>query len=535
MRAVCSVAWLVVGVGWALGLEIRAETVPTAEPANDTRAVVADWDVPRMAAQIDRRIESKLAAQGIVAGPLSDDAEFFRRVHLDLIGVLPQPAEARAFLADLRPDKRAEVIERLLASPRHATHLANTWRQFLLPGVPGPEQIANVAGLQNWLRQQFAENLRYDRIVGDLLVATGGGSAGPALYFTALDLVPEKLAASTARNFLGLRIECAQCHQHPFDRWTQADFWGYAAFFARLRRSDAMPGLQRVELVDAESGEVFLPDTQTVVLPKFLDNMPLDPDAAADTRRIQLAIWIASRDNPYLARAAVNRVWAHLFGRGLVEPVDDLGPHHPPSHPELMDELTEWLIARQYNLRDLFRAIAGSQAYQRTSRVAADHGSSLDHYGVMAIKTLTAEQLYDCLERLVRRPMQVSEPFAFGEAAQFDPRRLNFAARMRMQGNSARDFEAGVLQALTLLNGDDTANSTNRQTSGLLIALEAPWLTDDERLDTLFLATLSRFPDPTERNAFHALRTSLAATDQQEAWSDLLWALVNSAEFQLNH
>ena len=521
--------------GWLLLTGWLSGAVGRVEGADERPVAMADWDAARMADQIDRRIEERLAAGGLVAGARSHDAEFFRRIHLDLIGVVPQAAEVQAFLADSRPDKRSRVIERLLASPRHATHLANTWRQFLLPGVPSLEQIASVAGLQNWLRQQFAANLRYDRLVADLLVATGGGSGGPALYFTALDLAPEKLAASTARNFLGLRLECAQCHQHPFDRWTQADFWGYAAFFARIRPADGMQGSQRLELVDTAVGEVYLPDTQTVVLPKFLDNLPMDPTAAADSRRLQLAVWMASRDNPYLARAAVNRVWAHLFGRGLVEPVDDLSPQHVPSHPELMDELTAWLIARDYDLRDLFRAISLSEAYQRTSRVGEGEAALVEQFGLMAVKTLTAEQLYDCLERLVRRPMEPGGAFVGAGAFQFDPRRLNFAARMRMQGNTPRDFEAGVLQALTLLNGEVTTNTTEQQTSGLLVALEAPWLSDEERLDSLFLATLSRFPEPMERATLGELSAKMTAAERAEFWSDLLWALVNSAEFQLNH
>jgi len=284
--------------------------------------------------RIDELLDARIRLAGYSPAAQSSDEEFLRRVHLDLAGVIPRVAEAREFLADTGPDKRSRLIDKLLASPAHATHLANTWRTILLPGAINPEQINNVVGVHNWLRHRFSENLRYDNFVAELLVASDGGEAGPALYYTSLDLAPEKLASSTARIFLGLQIECAQCHDHPFDHWKQRDFWGYAAFFARLRQPDmtgnAVRGRARV--IDRDEGDVKLPNTEDVVLPQYPSgNSPAQNELG--TRREQLAIWMASRSNPYLARAGVNRAWWHLFGRGLVEPVDDLGRHNTPSHP----------------------------------------------------------------------------------------------------------------------------------------------------------------------------------------------------------
>ncbi len=489
-----------------------------------------------MIRQIDARIADKLKSAGIEAAPLSDDAEFLRRIYLDLTGVVPRVAEVRAFLADERPNKRTRLIDSLLESPAHATHLANTWRNIMLPGDLNLEQINNVVGVQNWLRQRFVENLRYDNLVSDLLVATDGSELGPALYYTSLDLAPEKLAASTARIFLGLHIECAQCHDHPFDHtWKQPDFWGYAAFFARLQRPGEGEPLQMVRrIMDRDEGEVKLPDTETVVLPKYPGGPSPDEDELG-TRREQLAIWMASRDNPYLPRAGVNRAWHHLFGRGLVEPVDDIGPHNQPSHPELFEDLTQYFVKSGFDLRELYRTLANTEAYQRSSRWTSDKEPPPELFATMAVKTLTAEQLYDSLNRVLNRQPQAMFPGQNVSSSLLDPRRLAFIAKMEAGGRSPLEYQAGILQALTSMNGGETSEATDPTRSPLLGALEAPFLLDADRVETLFLATLSRFPTDEERVLFVGHLDKTSPGERQKAWSNILWALVNSAEFTLNH
>ena len=488
-----------------------------------------------MVRRIDALLGERMAEARVEPAPRSSDAEFLRRASLDLNGVIPRVADVRAFLADQSPDKRQKLVDRLLASPHHATHLANSWRQLMLPPGLGLQQIQNVAGVQNWLRGQFSQNMRYDRVVNEFLVSSGGGEAGPALYYTSLELKPEKLAASTSRIFLGLQIECAQCHPHPFDHWKQENFWGYAAFFAQLDQTQAMSPGGRVSLVDLPDGEVTLPDTETVVAPKYLDGTDL-ADRQRGTRRQQLAIWMASRDNPFLARAAVNRVWSHMFGRGLVEPVDDLGPHNPPSHPQLMKELTDYFVEAGFDLRDLYRTLGLTDAYQRTSVQQSDETPPAELFATMAIKTMTSEQLYDCLKQTLMRSSGDGPAFLPGARGLFDPQRLAFAAKMNMQGSNATEFEAGVLQALTMLNGSETAAATSVVQSSLLSSLEAPWFTDEDRVDVLLLATLSRLPSDEERRAFSAHVDSAADQEKkQHAFSDILWALLNSAEFMMNH
>jgi hypothetical protein len=452
---------------------------------------------------------------------------------LDLTGSIPRVADVRRFLADQRPDKRVRLVDELLSSPAHANHLANIWRSMMLPGGVNLEQINSVVGVQNWLRQRFVENLRYDNLVSELLVATAGDDAGPALYYTSLELAPEKLASSTARIFLGLQIECAECHDHPFDKWKQHDFWGYASFFAQLQRPDMNgPGMQ-YRLIDLDAGDVKIPNTEEIVPPKFPSG---GAPAAGElgSRRMKLAIWMASRDNPYLARAAVNRVWSILFGRGIVDPVDDLGRHNPPSHPELLDELTEYFIDTGFDLRELFRTLALTKAYQRTSRWTSVPPPA-ELYAKFPVKALSADEMYDSLNRVLARRSQAQMPGVNLRSPLLDPQRQQFLTKMQVQGKSPLDYQAGILQALTLINGADLAEATTADRGPLLLALDAPLFADAERLETMFLATVTRLPSANERDLFMKHVGTRSPGEKGKAWGDVLWALLNTAEFGTNH
>jgi hypothetical protein len=487
-----------------------------------------------MVRRVDKLIVTRIKATGFEPVAAASDGEFLRRVCLDLTGAIPRVTEVREFLADERPDKRPLLIDRLLNSPAHATHLANTWRNIMLPGGLNIDQINNVVGVQNWLRQRFVENVRYDQLVAELLVASDGGDAGPALYYTSLDVAPEKLAASTARIFLGLQIECAQCHDHPFDHWKQKDFWGYAAFFARLRQPTMNPPNPRARavLLDLETGEVKLPNSEEVVLPKYPAG--LEPaQRELGTRREQLAIWMASRDNPFLARAGVNRVWWHLFGRGLVEPVDDLGRANPPTHPELLSELTAYFVQTGFDLRELYLTLTSTQAYQRSSQWTSEPAPPAELYVHMPVKTLTAEQLYDSVNRVLHRKPQ--SMMANVNSPLLDPQRQAFIAKVQSSGRNFLEYQAGVLQALSLLNGRDLAEATDPERSPLLGSLNAPFFTDDDRLKTLFVATFCREPAENELTICRQQLARYSSDERGKAYGDILWALLNGAEFALNH
>jgi hypothetical protein len=486
--------------------------------------------------RIDELVAMRIKAAGFQPAPRARDEEFVRRIYLDLTGAIPRVSEVREFLADERADKRARLIDVLLDSPAHATHLANTWRHVMLPGGLNLEQINNVVGVQNWLRQRFVENVRYDNLVSELLVASDGGEAGPALYYTSLDLAPEKLASSTARIFLGLQIECAQCHDHPFDHWKQRDFWGYAAFFARLRQPDTANPNQRgrARLIDLDAGDVKLPNSEEVVLPRYPAGLSPDQKELG-TRREQLAIWMASRDNPYLPRAGVNRTWWQLFGRGLVEPVDDLGKQNQPSHPELLDDLTAYFVASGFDLRELYRTLTNTETYQRTSVWTAEPVPPAEFYVHMPVKTLTAEQLYDSVNRVLHRRTQSMMNGVNVNSPLLDPQRQAFIAKVQSSGRNFLEYQAGVLQALSLLNGSDLSEATDPERSPLLGSLSAPFFSDDDRLRTLFLAAYSRQPSAGELAVCHAQLAKYEKSGPGKAYGDILWALLNSAEFALNH
>lgn len=503
--------------------------VRTDQAAEVTSAEVDGSYVDEAAREIDRLLESSWKENSVTPAPRSGDAEFCRRVWLDLAGVAPPVFELRRFLDNPRDDKRSTLIHRLLRSPGYASHMASRWTDILLPSDAQAQQQGrqNIAALHEWLQRQFLDNTPYDHLVGGFLQAGGAGNSGPAVFYTSHSLEPQKLASATSRIFMGIQLQCAQCHDHPFDRWTHEDFWHYAAFFAQLRQGDGRMGADTI-IEDRPGGEVTLPETETVMAPRYPGIVePPEPDPQ-DKRRRQLTIWMASRDNPYFARAAVNRVWAQMFGRGLVDPVDAMDANNQPSHPELLEHLADYLVQRRFDLRDLYAAIAKSDAYSRTSAVAADVRPPEDSFAAMNVKTLTAAQFYDSLQQNVyRRSAVLPSNLQSADRAVRD----QFLARMRAPEVSARDYPHGVVQALGLMNGPEVGSATSEQRGALLLAIQTPFFDQPQRLETLFLATLSRFPTAGEREQFEAhLATADSPSQTEAAMSDVLWVLLNTAE-----
>jgi hypothetical protein len=470
--------------------------------------------------------------------PPASDNEFLRRAYLDLVGVIPRASEVREFMADDRLDKHTRLIDELLASPRHATHMATTWRNRILPLGVDPTHDREALGLQKWLRTRFAKNLRYDNIVGGLLLTSGGDELGPALYFQANDLAPEKIASSAAELFLGVHLECAQCHDHPYADWSQRDFWGLAAFFARVQAPDNR-GMQQYNyrLVDADRGEVQIPESNEIVPPKFPGGEPA-AENAWQTRRAQLTTWMASRDNRFFARAAVNWAWSHLFGQGLVASLDDIDEEDESIQSQLLDELADYFVDSGFDLRELWRALANTRAYQLSSRHEQIESIPAELFAGMPPKPLTPEQMYDSF--LVLSPRDPSATGQGGSVAPSvgldeDPMRMEFVRRMRPPPGSATEYRAGTLQALMLMNGPTMAGVTAPDLSNLLGALGAPFMDDRARVEAMFLATLSRPPDADEERACVEMLTACeTASDRNQTLSDMLWALLNSTEFAFN-
>src|SRR5262249_52573217 len=329
------------------------------------RAAEPVVDPGKLAARIDELLAARWREAGVRPARHSDDPEFRRRISLDLTGKTPPVAEVRRFLADRSGDKRRVVVERLLDGPGYVSHFATNWRMLLAPDAENdPGRQAAVASLEKWLQKKFADNVSLDRIVRALLTwsmdETRPGRGDPAapsprLFYLGREDKPEELAAATSRLFLGVRLECAQCHNHPFARWRREQFWSQATCFPGLRRPDPA------------TRTLAIPGTPRKARARFLDGNDL-PDGKGDTRAL-LADWIIAPRNPFFARAAVNRLWDHFFGIGLVDPVDDLTDENKPSHPELLDELARAFVASGYDLKVIIRAILLSDSYQRSSEM----------------------------------------------------------------------------------------------------------------------------------------------------------------------
>ncbi len=489
----------------------------------------------QMAARVDELMGQLWAADKIEPAAQSADGEFMRRVYLDLNGVIPRVGDVRAFLADNNPNKRAELIDRLLNSPRYSTHMATTWRNRILPlGVDaqrGPQAVA----LQKWLRARFAKNLRYDNLVGEMLLTLGGDELGPALYYQANDVSPEKLATNTAELFLGVHLHCAQCHDHPTASWTQRDFWGLAAFFARVRAPEDRNNMMRMSyrLIDADQGDVMLPNSTKVVSPKYPGGDEAT-DESDHTRRLQLALWLTSPDNQFFSRAAVNWAWSQLFGHGIVESLDD----QESVNNQLLSELADYFVKSNFDLRNLWRTLALTRAYQLSS--SGDSTKPPEHFSRMIARPLSPEQLFDSFAILA--PLDdaaprsdYSDPNAPNTRLAESPLRTDFIRRMRPPPGDPAEYREGTLQALLLMNGKTMSDVTASGRSSVLGALEAPFMSDNDCVQSLFLAAFARQPNDDEaKSCLAVLADAKAPGERSKALGDILWALVNSTEFAFN-
>lgn len=493
-----------------------------------------------MTKRVDSLLDEQWQLRDVKPAPPASDAEFLRRTSLDFAGVVPRVSEVRAFLADEDPDKRMKLIDRLLDSGGYANHMATTWRNRILPNGVDAARAREAMALHRWLRTRFAKNLRYDNLVGSLLLTNGGDELGPALYFQTHDVAPEKIAASAAELFLGVKLHCAQCHDHPYADWTQREFWGFAAFFAQVRGPEGMGMRTEYRLTDLHSGEVKLPNSDEVIPPKYPRGDAVTLPAGA-TRRTQLALWLTSRDNRYFSRAAANWAWEHLFGRSLIASLDNVDEKEPSPNAVLLDELADHFVRSGFDLQVLWRTLANTRAYQLSTRRRGSEPVPAESFARMLPKPLTAEQLYDSVA-LLAPPRAGDAPATSGplvdptDSLNEDPRRMEFVRRMRPPPGEPTAYRAGTLQALMLMNGSATAGATSPDVSSLLGALEAPFMDDRDRIDVLFLATLAREPDEYERAFINeALAHCISISERRQLFSDTLWALLNSTEFAFNH
>jgi hypothetical protein len=539
------IRWLCLAAAWALAPVAARAAGPDPYKGADALAL-----------RIDRHLAKGWADAKAVPARPADDAEFARRVYLDLAGRIPSVTEVRTFLDDRRADRRQKLVEKLLDGPRYTTHFTNVYRALMLPEA-GANIQARVQGpgFEAWLRDQLQKNAPYDAMVRELMTTPVGGPGGrggffpggpqrnPAAFYFVKDLKPEEIAAASARLFLGVNVGCAQCHHHPFAHWRKEQFWSFAAFFAGIqgrRQGDFTQPLPE----DPSKRELTIPGSEKVAKAKFLDGKEPKWEGKGNTRAV-LAEWMTRPDNPYFARAAVNRTWAYLFGHGLIEPVDEMvGTDNAATHPELLDELAREFAAHKFDLKFLLRVLTSTRAYQLSS--ARSHPSQDDPkmFAKAPLRGLTAEQLFDSVAMATgfQEGGGPRNPFFF---APNGPRQ-EFLTRFGNASDRAVDVQTSILQALMLMNGQVIARSTTLQSSETLAAIaDAPFLDTAGKIEALFLATLSRKPTSGElaRYTRHiegatrakGIRPGERERRSNEALADVFWVLLNSGEFFLNH
>lgn len=484
---------------------------------------------------IDAAVDEKLRRLRVTPSERCTDEEFLRRVTLDLCGTLPTPEECRRFLADEAPDRRRRVVDELLGRKEFAEIWVMKWAERL--GIRSTLEVSPKAALlyATWLELRVAGRTPIDGIVRELLSAEGGTFDTPATNFYQLERDPMKLAENVAQAFLGTRIQCAQCHNHPFDRWTMDDYYGFVAFFAQVARK---PGRDPRETVvfDGRAGESTHPIGGRAMPPTFLGG-PV-ADVAGRDRRAALAAWLTSPDNRMFARNVANFVWAHFFHRGIVEPVDDVRASNPPVNEALLDALATSLVRSSFQLEPFVRDICLSETYQRSVRPPATGASDEANFSRAVPRRIRAEFLLDAISRVTgtkdkfdglplgARAIEIAD----GTTSTYFLSTFGRATRQTVCTCEVR-AEPSLSQALHLLNGD-TVHEKIRQGNVVRTALGAG-ATPGDVLDDLFLRTLARRPSDAERAAL--LAPIAEGVDPAVALEDALWALCNSREFLFNH
>lgn len=478
---------------------------------------------------IDEHVFAKLQKLNIQPAELASDGEFLRRVYLDTIGKLPTEEEARAFLALKAPNKRALTIDWLLEQPEFAELWALKFAELTRAGT----REAGAKGgriVYEWLRRSFAENKPYDKLVTELLLSQGAhlfGKGPSSFYNISFDSNAADHATNVSQIFLGVRIECAKCHNHPWEKWTQDDFYGLAAFFARVAVKEVYENDENATVYN-EEGTVTHPKTKKPVTPKYLDGA-MEADEQDKDIRESLANWMTRADNPFFARAFVNRVWKHYLGRGLVEEVDDFRATNPPTNPALLDALSADFIRNKFDIRRLVRTILLSRTYQLSAQPNDTNRADTINYSRFGLRRLMAETLTDAIAQVTAVPDKFPG-YPPGTRAMQVYAGANYMlstfGRLNRDIICERDTQPDIAQTMHLISGDTIQKKLHAE--GNIISR---WMTGDV-VDSLFLRSLTRFPTAPEKEA---LTKALAEGDRKAVLQDALWAILNSKEFLYNH
>lgn len=501
---------------------------------------------------VDELVFANLKQIGIPPSPVCDDETFLRRASLDITGRLPTQEEASEFLASSAPDKREMVIDRLLKSPGYADYFANKWTALLKNRRDDASDITSNFAFHAWMRDSLLTNVAYDQIVRELLAATGTVISNPPVAWYKRVTDPKQQLEDVAQLFFGVRLQCAQCHHHPFERWSQDDYYSLSAFFSQVGRKPS--GVRGEDLIFHKRGIATATNVKT--------NLPLKPRAFGDEvgeipadedPRLRLAAWMSQKDNPFFAKALVNRYWKHFFKRGLIEPEDDIRDTNPPTNPELLAALEKHFIESGFDLKELVRVITTSQAYQLSSTPNEHNLADRQNYSRYYPRRLEAEVLLDAIDDLTGNRTAFANLPPGTRAVALPDNSYNRASQFlqvfgRPDNTSVceceREQSSSLAQSLHLINSNEIKSKLSTG-SGRASQLAKSEVANEEKVKELYLIALSRLPHENELKSAMEYLASVptgadgkpldAAKAAHQNYQDLIWALMNTKEFIFNH
>ncbi|HJT77569.1 MAG TPA: DUF1549 and DUF1553 domain-containing protein [Gemmataceae bacterium] len=484
---------------------------------------------------IDTLVNAKLKKLRLAPSPLCTDEAFLRRAYLDVIGMLPTPEEYHRFMSSKAPNKRALLIDELLGRKEFAELWVMKWAELLQIRTTPQVSGKSILLYYEWLQDKISHNVPMDQMVQELLASKGGTFKNPATNYYQLETDTLKVSENVAQVFMGMRIQCAQCHNHPFDRWTQDDYYSFAAFFAQIGRKGT-DDPREIVVFNSGGGEVVHPVKHVAMKPKFLGGAT--PDVTGKDRREVLAKWLASPDNPYFATNLANIVWGHFFGLGIIEPVDDVRASNPASNPELLRELGKRFTEYKYDFKKLVRDICTSRTYQLAPEPNATNAGDARNFSHAALRRIRAETMLDCISAVTEtknkfpglplgaRAVQIAD----GNVSNYFLTTFGRATRETVCSCEVR-LQPTLSQSLHLLNGDTTTQRIAQgNVVGRWLAAKKP---PEALVEELYLRCLCREPTAEERAK---VKAALAAEpDKRKGLEDLFWALLNAREFMFNH
>ncbi len=498
---------------------------------------------------VDTLVFKKLRELGLPPSAVCDDATFLRRAYVDIAGRTPDAVEVADFLKQTSPDKRDRLIDRLLASGDYADNFATKWNSVLRNKRRTENHTRGTYLFHSWIRDNLYANTPYDEIVRQIITASGElGQNPPVAWYREVKDIHDQVQ-DTAQLFLGLRIKCAQCHHHPFEKWSQQDYYGLAGFFSQVGRKKGQQITEDRIFAQRGMPGAVNPKTQAKVPPVGLGSEPPKLSADADPREA-LVDWMTAKENPFFARALVNRYWKHFFARGLVEPEDDLRLTNPATNEELLDALADHFRSTSYDLKDLVRTICRSHTYQLSAEPNAYNANDKQNYSRYYSKRLSAEVLLDAIDQVTGSPSQFNNMPPSTRATQLPDSGFNsyfLTVFGRPQASSAceceRSSDANLAQSLHLLNSAEVQNKLSAGNGRAALLAADDKRPREEKIREIYAYVYAREPRP-EETAIAVGYLEKAIADKQDkdkpaaqrsALEDILWALINTKEFLFNH